>query len=55
VQPCGDDAVVVRDCVLFDWQLLHAEYVKEVQVGGAVTVIVVLWLVVPPVPVQESV
>jgi hypothetical protein len=32
----GDDEATVRVCVLFDWQLPHAEYVNEVQVvtGG---------------------
>lgn len=32
VQPCGDVDVVVRDCVLLDWHVPHAEYVKVVQV-----------------------
>jgi len=37
VQPEGDDAVTVRDCVLLDWQLLHELYVKVEQVVGVVT------------------
>ena len=30
-QPVGEEAVTVRVCVLFVWQLPHAEYVKDVQ------------------------
>lgn len=31
VQPAGDEDVTVCVCVLLDWQLPHAEYVKDVQ------------------------
>ena len=41
VQPCGEDAVTVRDCVPSVWQAPQALYVKEVQVG------VETWVVVP--------
>jgi hypothetical protein len=36
VHPDGDDDVTVRVCVLFDWQLPHAEYVNDAHVpaGG---------------------
>ena len=31
VQPEGDDVATVLACVLLDWQVPQAEYVKEVQ------------------------